>query len=194
MPCKYLLPLCGLPFTLLMVPFEQKFLVLMHSSLSIFYFMASVFQFLVFFSCPSEYFPLLSCFTFHIWIYTPFGKDFFQYGVRQGSSFTTTPLTTQLSSCSILSILLYCATFFSETKCPLSGFLDSCFCSVICFVFDLIPHCLHNYSFMLNLALIRAGLPCLSFKTRIPQTGWLILKSSGGWAVQDQDANRFSIW
>ena len=46
MPCRYLLPFCLLPFILLMVSFEQKFLIVM-SNLSIFYFMSSVFHFLL---------------------------------------------------------------------------------------------------------------------------------------------------
>lgn len=85
----------------------------------------------------------------------------------------------------------YCATQKLSVYIWVDLFLGCVFCSVY-FVFDLMPHCLNNYSFILHSALSRTGLPCLSQLVLLRMKKFHRLKqqtfNSGGWVIQDQGA------
>lgn len=82
----------------------------------IFYFVANIFCFLLKnFFWPIEYFPVLSCFTLHIWIYIPFINDFFLDMVWCRNQVSPLPLMVfQLSHSFHTALLCY---YFSEIKC-----------------------------------------------------------------------------
>lgn len=134
--------------------------------------MASIFLFLikVFFSYSENIFFSYPVLFFAFGFILCLEMIFFQYSVRQ-RSFHHTPSP---HGYPVVPFFPHCSTWlpvFQKLSVPV--WLDLFLGSLFCFVFDLIPHCLHNYNFILNLTPSRAALPCLSFKPRIPQFGWL---------------------